>query len=115
MTRIYAVEPRLPVSDVPRSREFYGELGFRPGSEPGSDGFLIMVRDSARIQLIATDAHHPPGPFTVWLAVDDVDRELARLGERVTIEWGPEDYEYGRREFAVLDPDGHRLIFSSPT
>jgi hypothetical protein len=33
----------------------------------------------------------------------------------VPIEWGPEVYSYGRREFAVRDPDGYLVIFTEPT
>ena len=31
------------------------------------------------------------------------------------VEWGPEVYAYGRREFAVRDPTGAMLIFSEET
>ena len=39
-------------------------------------------------------------------------RELA---SKVPIEWGPEVYFYGRREFAVRDPDGNLIAFSAET
>jgi hypothetical protein len=39
----------------------------------------------------------------------------ADLAGVVPIEWGPEVYFYGRREFAVRDPDGYLLIFTEPT
>jgi hypothetical protein len=35
--------------------------------------------------------------------------------DRVAIEWGPEVYDYGRREFALRDPDGYLVIFSEET
>ena len=31
------------------------------------------------------------------------------------IEWGPEVYWYGRREFAIRDPSGYLIIFSEAT
>ena len=37
------------------------------------------------------------------------------LSGHLPIEWGPEVYWYGRREFAVRDPDGYLLIFSERT
>ena len=37
------------------------------------------------------------------------------LLDRVTIEWGPEVYSYGRREFAIRDPDSYLLIFTEAT
>jgi len=30
------------------------------------------------------------------------------------IEWGPEVYGYGRREFAIKDCNGYTLTFSAP-
>ena len=53
--------------------------------------------------------------MTVWIQVADCLAEHARIKGHAPIEWGPEVYWYGCREFAVLDPDGHRIIFSSPT
>ena len=37
------------------------------------------------------------------------------LSGRLPIQLGPEVYWYGRREFAVRDPDGYLLIFSERT
>ena len=31
------------------------------------------------------------------------------------MEWGPEVYSYGCREFAVRDPEGHTVIFTEAT
>lgn len=47
--------------------------------------------------------------------VEDVRGLHASLAGAVPVEWGPEVYFYGRREFAVRDPDGNLLIFSEPT
>ena len=115
--QLHAIEPRLPVADLARSRAFYAEvLGFHaPDLEPGEDpNFTIVRRDAVAVQLVKADAHHPAAPFTVWIRVDDAGAEHARLAGRARVEWGPEVYEYGCREFAILDPDGHRIIFSSP-
>jgi hypothetical protein len=34
------------------------------------------------------------------------------LVDHAEIEWGPEVYWYGRREFAIRDPIGYLIIFS---
>ena len=40
-------------------------------------------------------------------------RELyEELKDRHEVLWGPEIYEYGRREFSIRDPNGYRLVFS---
>lgn len=116
MPRFKRVEPRLPVTDVATSVEFYcTQLGFTsdPSVELGAD-FAIICRDGVSLQLIEHDTHHPLGPFTIWVDVDDALTEFANLDGAVEVEWGPEIYDYGRREFAVLDPDRHRIIVSEP-
>lgn len=39
----------------------------------------------------------------------------ATIAGNVAIEWGPEAYSYGRREFAIKDPNGYLLVFSERT
>ena len=115
MGQLHAIAPRLAVADLDRSFEFYtGTLGFEGNGSDVESGFVIVSRDAVELQLIMIDEHHPSGKFTVWLSVEDAVGEFRSLGNNVEVEWGPEDFEYGRTEFAVLDPDGHRLIFSSP-
>lgn len=116
MGRLNSVEPRLPVADLERSFRFYTEtLGFGGDLTEVATGFVIVRRDAVTIQLVRADVHHPSGKFTVWISVDDAVREHGSLSAEADIEWGPEEFDYGRTEFAILDPDGHRLIFSSPT
>ena len=68
------------------------------------------------------DASRDSGALPVnqyWAAdvyVDDVDalhREFSRAG--VDIVRGPEDMEYGCRDFDVRDPDGHLIAFGQDT
>jgi len=115
VTGFRRVEPRLPVADVRASIDFYcTHLGFSSDlatSEPAPD-FAIVCRDNVCLQLVEQGAHHPAGPLTIWIDIADALAEFTNLGEAVEIEWGPEVYDYGRREFAVLDPDCHRIILS---
>jgi len=37
-----------------------------------------------------------------------------RVAGNAKIEWGPEVYSYGRREFAIKDCNGYLLAFSEP-
>jgi hypothetical protein len=50
----------------------------------------------------------------LWIEVDDVTALHANVAGKVAIEWGPEVYSYGRREFAIKDPNGYLLTFSQP-
>ena len=117
-TQAIKLQPRLPVTALLASYRFYHDvLGFAcPNGEPcESESFAILQRDSAGLQLVTASADHPAGRMTVWLQVADALAEFNRVKDRASVEWEPEVYWYGCREFAVLDPDGHRIIFSSPT
>jgi hypothetical protein len=117
-TNAIEIQPRLPVTALRVSYQFYhGVLGFDcPNGEPSeSEHFAILQRDSVGLQLVTASPDHPVGRMTIWIQVADTLAEHERIRGRVPVEWGPEVYWYGCREFAVLDPDGHRIIFSSPT
>jgi hypothetical protein len=71
--------------------------------------FALLERDAVVLQL---GGAMPPGRR-------GIDRR-ARCGSRptpglVTVEWGPEVYADGRREFAIRDPDGKLVILSGET
>lgn len=121
MPRFLALEPRLHVLDLSRAIAFYRDaLGFEvttlfPPEEPV---FAMMARDATCIQLGGPSggrAANDRSTCTMYFDVADVvalHRHLATLGP---IEWGPEVFFYGRREFAVRDPDGNLLVFSEQT
>jgi catechol 2,3-dioxygenase-like lactoylglutathione lyase family enzyme len=121
MSRFQLVTPRVPVADLRRTITFYTQLlGFRidvlwPEDAPM---FCILHRDQVRIGFFMPDEHRPeakPGGSELYLDVDDALALHLQLKERVAIEWGPEVFFYGRREFAIRDPDGYLLIFAETT
>lgn len=114
------VTPRLPVSDLGRAIAFYTEdLGFRvdvrwPEQRPT---FVILCRDSTSLGFFQMTEQRP-GPIgyaELYIEVNNVVALHRSLAGRVPIEWGPEVYSYGRREFALRDPDEYLLIFTEPT
>ena len=116
--RVLVVQPRLPVSAIPASFRFYRDVLEFDCAHPDpsdADGFVIVHRDGFGIQLVRPQPGHTSERVTLWIHVADAAAEHERIKDRASIEWGPEVYWYGSREFAVLDPDGHRIIFSSPT
>jgi len=118
LTHALEIQPRLPVSALRASYRFYHDvLGFFDvhGEPFASDDFVMLKRGSIGLQLVTANADHPAGRMTVWIQVEDALAEHDRVKGLASIEWGPEVYWYDCREFAVLDPDGHRIIFSSPT
>lgn len=101
---------------------FYRDrLGFRVDTlwPPDAPELCVLDRDAFSIAFETTDFDGRAQPvMTGSLRVETTDvaglhAEFVARG--VAIEWGPEVYPYGRREFAVLDPEGYRLIFTEPT
>ncbi len=121
MVHFKRITPRVPVVDLPRTIDFYTEtLGFRtdvlwPEVQPT---FCILERDQVSIGFFTPDEQRTtgvPGESDLYIDVEDVRALHAELRGRVAVEWGPEVYFYGRREFAVRDPDGYLVIFTEPT
>ncbi len=118
---LQGVIPRLPVLDLGRTVAFYSRvLGFRisllfPEEAPI---FCVLDRDSISLGFFTTDQTRIEvviGTVELYLAVEDVQALFVEIRDQVFIEWGPEVYVYGRREFAIRDPDGYLLIFTEPT
>jgi catechol 2,3-dioxygenase-like lactoylglutathione lyase family enzyme len=121
MVRFSSVAPRLPVSDLARTIEFYTQiLGFQvdlfwPETAPT---FCILMRDRVSLSFFTRDAQRPeskPGAGELYIEIEGVRECHAGLVGKVRIEWGPEVYSYGRREFAIRDPDSYLVIFTEPT
>lgn len=121
MSRFQQITPRVQVTDLQRTIQFYQKyLGFSvylawPEEQPK---FCILQRDQISIGFHAPDEHRPArttGGCEFSIEVEDVQGLYATLKDKVPIDWGPEVYFYGRREFAILDPDGYMLIFTEPT
>ncbi len=120
MSRFLKVAPRLAVDDLSRTIAFYTEvLGFTIGLlwPEDSPSFALLELDEVCVQFSARSAApgESAGGATLSFDVSDVRALHGALGSRVPVEWGPEVYWYGRREFAIKDPGGNLLIFSEQT
>ncbi len=106
----------LAVNDLASSRRFYIEkLGFT--EDLAVDGWSFLSRGACRLRL----GHCPDAvPMSKaqdhsWFAYLHV-RDAAELyrdavGKGVEIWHRLEDKPWGMREFAVVTPDGHRIVF----
>jgi uncharacterized glyoxalase superfamily protein PhnB len=57
-----------------------------------------------------------PGNGGICVFVDDVDGIHAELaGRGANVLKPPQDYDYGMRDFDVVDPDGNQLTFGMGT
>ena len=116
MTEIIASTFVLAVNNLAASRKFYMEkLGFVEDLDV--DGWSFLSRGACKLRL----GHCPDAiPMSKtqdhsWFAYLHV-RDAAGLYDelikrRVEIWQGLEDKPWGMREFAVVTPDGHRIVF----
>ena len=99
-----------PVKDLGRTAEFYQSLGFRLGKR--DDDQLTCYVNWFWVTF-TTHSNGEPGPGpTLYLKVDDIDDAYgAVLAQGLTPPAEPRKDRHGRREFFLLDPDGHHLAF----
>lgn len=105
-----------------KTLEFYKQLGFDAELSEGTvraklgDFRLAFVDENKAF--FKKDAGAQPkgsGVFT-YVEVDDIDAYFNLLKEKgIKTLSQPRDWPWGKREFAVKDPDGYKLIFYSPT
>lgn len=108
---ITGYEPAFSVADVARAVDHYQRLGFRTSYH--NESYAFAHRGDLTIHL-GHAGGGPAGGSVLYIRVDDADQlaaEWRKAGLAVT---GPEDYDYGMREGAHLDPDGNKLRFGSP-
>ena len=103
------------VSDMARSIAYYrDELGFAVTFEYGAPVFYAcLCRDEVALHLLAAkETKRLPGNGGICIFVDDVDGIHAELASRgANVLKPPQDYDYGMRDFDVVDPDGNQLTF----
>lgn len=119
MATFTATNPILRVRDVEASIAYYVErlgfaLQFSWGEGDGPVSFAGVSRDGFEVMLCLEGQGQPGTWFTVW--VDDVDELHAEYVDRgADIRRAPVDLPWGVREMNVIDPDGHRIRFSTST
>jgi catechol 2,3-dioxygenase-like lactoylglutathione lyase family enzyme len=109
------ISPWFPVSDIAAAVAFYrARLGFDLGWIWGDPPTHANVcRGAIDISLM----QKPPeaGTGEAYVALRGVDAYFAELRGRGVEVSELDDREYGMRDFALVDPDGNRLVFGEPT
>ncbi len=118
-----SLQASLTVADVRRSRDWYRDvLGFTIDREHERDGRLFAVSLSAgTVRILVTQDDGAKGErakgqgfslqFTTPQNIDAVADHAKRAG--ATFDTEPMD-AFGARVFRLRDPDGFRLVISSP-
>lgn len=109
----------LAVLDLERSRKFYVEkLGFVV--DLNVEGWSFLSRGECRLRLGHCPEARPMSECSdhswfAYLHTDDAAglcRECVEKGVEI---WHPlRDTPWGVREFAIVTPDGHRIVFGEP-
>lgn len=103
------------VDDVSKSVEHYCEaLGFTVTFRYGEPAFYAcLCRDEVAVHLLAAqETKRLPGQGGICVFVKDVDGVHAELAARgANVIKPPKNYDYGMRDFDVLDLDGNYLTF----
>jgi len=107
------------VTDMTKSVGYYRDvLGFRVTFEYGQPTFYAcLCRDEVALHLIASaQSKRLPGNGGISVFVRDVDTVYAELLARGAKLLGqPQNYDYGMRDFDVVDLDGNQLTFGTGT
>ncbi|MGH6743037.1 MAG: bleomycin resistance protein [Bradyrhizobium sp.] len=105
------------VADIAKSTEHYRDvLGFAVTFEYGTPTFYVcLCRDEIALRLLAaSQTRRRSGNGGICIFVRDVDAVYAELAARgAGIVKPPQNYDYGMRDFDVVDPDGNQLTFGT--
>ncbi len=119
----HRVLPCLLVSEMRRSLDFYTQvLGFtQTGYYPiESEPIRTEVRRDDVAIILFTEAAHsgaerPAFAGVLYIFPESIEQLADELRSKVPFAWGPEETEFGMREFAIRDPDGYTLVFAERT
>jgi catechol 2,3-dioxygenase-like lactoylglutathione lyase family enzyme len=109
----------LAVNDLDASRRFYiDKLGFT--EDLRVDGWSFLSRGACRLRLgdcpdAVPMSRTPDHSWFAYLHVQDAAGLYAEVKRNGVEIWHPlADKPWGLREFGIVTPDGHRIVFGEP-
>ncbi len=113
---LQSLTPILWVDDLAATTRYYSNvLGFTVRSPSEEGGWAPLLRDAAEIMFSIPNTHMPyvkPCPTgSLYYRTTEMDAWWQALKEKATIAYPLEDFEYGMREFAIIDCNGYMLQF----
>jgi len=104
------------VSDLARSKTFYGEtLGWKLGTDEKDVAGFAFGSGYLVIHATGKRASSSGASLYVEVQVDDVDAEHGRLKELGVEVSDLRDQHWGERNFSFRDPDGHTWFYGQST
>ena len=109
------------ISDVQQTAQFYEKLGF--SVEVSEDAvriqigdFTLAFMDEQKVSIDKETGAQPKGlGIFTYVEVNDVDAHFSQIQQAgITPSSEPHDWPWGKREFAVKDPDGYKIVFYTP-
>lgn len=107
------------VSNLESTMSFYSKLGAKVTSADDMGvvlnfgGFTLQCYDEQKVHFKQDSGITSKGVGVfVYIRVDDVDKKYAEIvAGGLTPSGEPKDWPWKKREFAIKDPDGYRLVF----
>lgn len=119
MARFNKATPFLGTRDIQRAIDFYtGVLGFRIETLDSPDAPTFCILDNGDVSIIFDATLWPEQPRMtgqIHFNVAGIDELYKQVKTTTGILWGPETFDYGKREFSCKDPHGYALVFSEST
>lgn len=110
--------PSLLASDMQRTIEFFSNLGFRlDDAYPNASAptWIALTRDGVTLMFYSEPPHGTPQlptcSGTFYLYPENLDTLIDDYQRIVRFVWGPAVMPYGKREFAIKDPNGYYFAF----
>ena len=105
--------------DIDKTAEFYENLGFNIKKDVDAVRIIFGDYRLAFMDESKTTIKDDPGAkkgvgMFMYFEVENVDSFYQKLKEKnITTSSEPTSWPWGKREFAIKDPDGYKLIFFS--
>lgn len=100
----------IPVTDVPRSVEFYTQLGLLQIVDSDDYARFELPEGDSTFSIHRVDRMPPQSEVTIYFECDDLDEKVEALRQSgIEFTSGPADMSWRWREARLLDPDGNEI------
>lgn len=114
--KIVSISPTLYTRELRATIAFYVDaLGFELEGHDEHEGWAAVKHGDVRMMFSLPNAHVPfeKPTFTgsIYLSTDSVDAIWRKVKDKSVVVYPVEDFDYGMREFCILDNNGYMIQF----